>query len=183
MNHFQKAAVLLRLADSLRAKGSWCGETHLQKATFFLQDMLGVRLGYDFILYKHGPFSFDLKEDLSSFLADDLFEYEIKRSNYGPSIIPGPRSHLVREQYPKTSDRYSEQVGYVAQVLGNKNVKDLEKLATAFFVKLEANGEADPDKKAARLHELKPHIPFKDSLNAVEEIETICRQAQGMCVI
>jgi len=35
MNTLQRAALLTELADKLRQQGSWCGETHLQKATYF----------------------------------------------------------------------------------------------------------------------------------------------------
>jgi hypothetical protein len=61
MNRLQRAVVLLSLLERLKERGSWCGETHLQKSAYFLQDMLSAPLGFDFILYKHGPFAFDLE--------------------------------------------------------------------------------------------------------------------------
>ena len=60
MDRLRRAALLTRLIQRLRDRGSWCGETHLQKASLLLQDLTGVPLGFDYILYKHGPFSFDL---------------------------------------------------------------------------------------------------------------------------
>ena len=65
MERLQKAAILTELADQLRREGSWCGHTHMQKATYFLQDLLEVPTGYEFILYKHGPYSFDLSEEMT----------------------------------------------------------------------------------------------------------------------
>jgi uncharacterized protein YwgA len=62
MKEAQNRAILVTLIKSLRSKGSWCGETHIQKAAFFLQQLTGVPIDFDFILYKHGPFSFDLRE-------------------------------------------------------------------------------------------------------------------------
>ena len=178
MKHYQKAAVLLNLANALKEKGSWCGETHIQKATFFLQSMLRDDLGYEFILYKHGPYSFNLKDDLSSFLADDIFSYEIKNANYGPSIVAGRRSRLVHEQYPKTSKRFAEQIDYVAGSLSDKNVKELEKLATALFVTMESTTNYGFEKRADRLHELKPHV-----LQAVQTLDSMCQQAGEHCVL
>ena len=61
MERLQRAAILTELMDRLRADGSWCGETHVQKATYFLQEVLGVQTGFEYILYKHGPYSFDLR--------------------------------------------------------------------------------------------------------------------------
>jgi len=42
MDRLPKAAILTRLARELRASGSWCGETHMQKAVYLLQDLLDV---------------------------------------------------------------------------------------------------------------------------------------------
>ena len=42
MKRLQSNAVLLSLIDNLQAKGSWCGETHVQKATYFIQELFGV---------------------------------------------------------------------------------------------------------------------------------------------
>ena len=62
MKKSQRDAVLLSLVGEMINKGSWCGETHIQKAAYFLQVLLEVPLEFDFILYKHGPFSFDLSD-------------------------------------------------------------------------------------------------------------------------
>jgi hypothetical protein len=52
-----RQVVLLSLLETMGARGSWCGETHVQKCTYFLQEALDVPLGLSFVLYKHGPFS------------------------------------------------------------------------------------------------------------------------------
>ena len=59
MDRLRRAAILTQLVGNLRREGSWCGETHVQKATFFLQELMEVPLGFNFVLNKHGPFSFD----------------------------------------------------------------------------------------------------------------------------
>ncbi|MCL6557372.1 MAG: hypothetical protein K6U74_00970, partial [Firmicutes bacterium] len=62
----KRKALLLSLVKAMESQGSWCGETHIQKCSYFLQAMLGVPLGFEFILYKHGPFSFDLRDELTA---------------------------------------------------------------------------------------------------------------------
>ena len=64
MTRLQRVAVLTKLTEKLHESGSWCGETHLQKAAYFLQELFNVLLVYEFILYKHGPFSFALRDEL-----------------------------------------------------------------------------------------------------------------------
>jgi hypothetical protein len=49
-------AIIKELADA----GSWCGETHIQKTAYVAKELLGVPIAASFILYKHGPYSFDL---------------------------------------------------------------------------------------------------------------------------
>ena len=55
-------------ADALRARGSACGESHIQRTAFFLQQLTLVPLGLAFRLWKHGPYSFDLKDEISELL-------------------------------------------------------------------------------------------------------------------
>ena len=106
MERLQKAAILTELADQLAQEGSWCGETHMQKATYFLQDVLGVPTGYEFILYKHGPYSFDLSEELTALRADYLIEFDHKSPGYGPGLVPTQTSRALRARYPVTLAKY-----------------------------------------------------------------------------
>ena len=47
MKRSQKLALLTLLNREMLSRGSWCGETHIQKATFFLQELLGVDAGFN----------------------------------------------------------------------------------------------------------------------------------------
>src|ERR1700685_1400925 len=114
MKHSQRAAILTLLNREMLKRDSWCGETHIQKATFFLQDLLGVDSGFDFILYRHGPFSFDLRDELSSMQADGLMELAVRREGYGPAYVPTSFSQTFLKRFPKTAARYADQVGFVA---------------------------------------------------------------------
>src|ERR1700679_4231265 len=87
MNRLQRAAVLLTLLAALKQRGSWCGETHLQKSVYFLQELLGVDLGFPFVLYRHGPYSFEISDDLTALRADLLLNLKL-RLPYGPSLEP-----------------------------------------------------------------------------------------------
>jgi hypothetical protein len=56
LSHSSRYALILDLIKKLRAKGSWCGETHIQKAAFIIQHISKSRMGYKFVIYKHGPY-------------------------------------------------------------------------------------------------------------------------------
>ena len=133
MDRLQRAAILTELMNQLRANGSWCGETHVQKATYFLQEVLGIQTGFEYILYKHGPYSFDLTADLTALRADFLMEFNHRSPGYGPGLVPTPTSAELRGRYPRTLEAHIPQIKFIATTFGAKGVSDLEKLATAAY--------------------------------------------------
>jgi hypothetical protein len=177
MDRLRRAAVLMRLIQKLREQGSWCGETHVQKATFFLQELMKVPLGFDFILYKHGPFSFDLRDELTGLRADDLLVLE-PHWPYGPRMAPTERSNYIERIFSKTLDNYDCLISFIAQKLGPKDVIELERLATALYVTKRASAGMSAEKRADVLTELKPHISKDIAIPAVEAADWMIREAE-----
>src|SRR5436309_166154 len=134
MNRMQRAALLTELADKLHEQGSWCGETHMQKAMYLLQELLEVPTGFRFILYKHAPYSFDQSEELTALQVDGLMDLRPQPAPYGPALVTTPRSVEFRKRYPVTLGKYAAQIAFVARVIGKRWVPELERLATALFV-------------------------------------------------
>ncbi len=124
MDRLQRAAVLLSLIDQLNAIGSWSGETHVQKTTYFLQELFDVPLGFAFVLYKHGPYSFNLNDEIADLRADNVLRLEPKPP-YGPGILPGAESDQIRQRFPKTMKTYRREIEFVAQRLGPMRVAEL----------------------------------------------------------
>lgn len=179
MKRMQKVVILCELAKCMADKGSWCGETHLQKATYFLQRLLDVPTGFDFILYKYGPFSFDLREELAAMRADGFLDLASHPIPYGPSLVPTELSRRARERFPKTLDRYREQLQFVADQLSAEGVLGLEQLATALYVTLERDDVA-PQERAQWIKKLKPHVTIEDARKSVEMIDGIVERAKGL---
>lgn len=90
-----------RQRHSARCVG-WCGETHLQKATFLLEDGCDVPLDFDSVLYKYGPFSFDLHDELEDLRAQGFIRLEPQAYPYGPRIAVTERGQHLLERHPKT---------------------------------------------------------------------------------
>jgi uncharacterized protein YwgA len=173
MEHLQRASVLLQLNEELRRVGSWAGETHMQKAGYFLQHLMNIPLGFEFILYKHGPFSFDLRDGLTAMRAQGFLRLE-PQYPYGPSLAPGENSTLLRSTYKAMSAQYEASVRYVADVLGNKTVAQLERTATALYVTLEGTPIQE---RARQITQLKPHVTLEEAQAAVAEVDEISRNA------
>ena len=179
MNRVRRAAVISRLVERLRERDSWCGETHVQKAAYFLQELLGVPLNCDFVLYKHGPFSFDLRDELTSLRADSILALELQHP-YGPRIAPTAQGEYIQRSCSKTLAKYDHRIAFVAEKMGSKNVVDLERLATALFVTQKAAGDATVDDRAAELTRLKAHIRRQYAVAAIRELDEIVEDMAGV---
>ena len=162
----ERRTLVTALVKSMRDKDSWAGETHIQKCIFFLQKMLKVPLDYEFVLYKHGPYSFDLRSELAEMRARLYLEVE-PRSGYGPSFTLGHWGKRAAE----TPSSYSDAVEFVCDEISTKDVRRLERISTAFFIQSEPdNSELNSVEIAKRVIELKPHISFGEARVAVSEV-------------
>ena len=178
MDRMRTAALLTRLMEELRKNGSWCGETHVQKVAFFAQELTGIPMNFDFILYKHGPFSFDLRDEITSLRADGLVKLET-RWPYGPQLLPTERSQYVQSLYPKTLKKYEKDIKFVTHQLGDKDVVELERIGTAFYINKCKKKKVSVDEIATRLTDLKPHISREDAINAIKTVNEIVTQVQN----
>ncbi len=182
MKRLQRAALLSELAERLLDHDSWCGETHLQKAVYILQELLHCPMGLKFILYKHGTFSFDLRADLTAMRADSLLERRVRAAGYGPSLAPTQQAQSLRQRYPKALGRYEQQIRFVADTVGAKNVDELERLSTALYVTLTGPAGTSAEERAVKIHELKPHVTLDQARAAVAAVDELIEQAdrQGL---
>jgi uncharacterized protein YwgA len=173
MGRNKRFAIVAALTDALHERGSWCGETHLQKAIYLLEEVVDVPLDYEFVLYKHGPFSFDLRDELTEMRADGLLALEPRPFPYGPSLKTTPSSSRLEARFPKTLRTYDASIQLIANHVGARGVTELEKLATAVFVK---SNDYEED-LADRIHELKPHVSRDEARRALEEAEALFQAA------
>lgn len=182
MKQRQREAVLAALAEELREHDSWCGETHLQKATYLLQELLEVPLGFEHILYKYGPFDYGLRDELALMRADDLIETEQVRG-YGPRlrVTEGGERQLLK-RWPKTVRRYRTRLKFVAERFGGKGVGELERLATALWVRRELP-DAAVEEQARRLHAIKPHVDIEQAQEALGQVEQWERDAKKLLAV
>lgn len=177
MKRLQRDAVILSLIENLKAKESWCGETHIQKATYFIQELLKVPLEFEFVLYKHGPYSFDLSDELTAMRADAILKLQPQPSPYGPSFIQSIGSKLIKKRYPKTLKKYNPMVKFVANKLGDKGVTELERLATALYVTRRINTNNSIESRAQCIHKLKPHVSLDEARDAVMVVDTFIEES------
>lgn len=122
---------------------------------------------FEFVLYKHGPYSFDLHENLAGLFASCLLEHQIQPP-YGPRI-------QLTEAGRKFLTSYGHQLASKEnpiKAVASWGVAELEKLATALWVQKESPALPDAA-KAERIHEIKPHIPVGDASQALETVAAL----------
>jgi hypothetical protein len=166
-------ALIARLARTLRENDSWTGETHIQKATYLLEVLAEVPFDFDFILYKHGPFSFELRDELGDMQADRYLQREPQDPPYGPRFSVTDRGRQLEKRFAKTMARYGSKVDWIATELRGRGVASLERLATALWVTTHEGAGRDPEERAGLLCSIKRHVSEEHALAAVREIDAL----------
>jgi hypothetical protein len=179
VNRLAQEAVIIGLARRLFERGSWSGETHLQKAAYLVRRLLDVPFDFDFILYKHGPFSFELRDELGSMRADRLLVRETQPPPYGPRILTTERGRELEQRFERTMNRYGPKLDWIADRLGDRGVMELERLATALWVTGQMDRDSGVQARAEGLNQLKPHVTLAAAEESVREIDGLIAEAQG----
>ena len=176
MTGARRAALIAELVRKLRENHSWAGETHVQKTAFFLQEMLGVPMDLRFTLYKYGPYSFELRDQLIEMRGFAQLEFEPQPRPYGPKLTVGSGAQQLRIRFPKTIRRFRAQLDFVAREVGPLGVGELERRATALLVSDELVG-MDVETRARRLNEYKPHVSIEEAREAIEAVDELATKA------
>jgi hypothetical protein len=180
MKRRQREAIVAALDIKLEERGSWSGETHLQKSVYFLQDLLGVPTEFTYILYKYGPFSRELRNELGTMRADGFLELVPQPPPYGPTLAPTPTAERqLIARWPKTLRLYDDELNFVADKLGGLGVGELERLATALWVIREMPEDNDTA-RAKRINQLKPHVSVDQARSALERVVEIGGEAEAL---
>jgi len=175
MNRLVQEALLVGLARRLAERGSWTGETHLQKAAYLLSELRDIDFDFDFILYKHGTFSFELRDELSHMRADGLIRSFVADPRYGPQLLVTEDGEALERELKRMTERYGESLDWVADTLGGRGVMDLERLATAMWLTRREPGTIR--ERAEALVQAKPHISLDDAIASIGEIDSFLAAA------
>jgi uncharacterized protein YwgA len=177
MNSLAQEAILVGLARRLFDRGSWTGETHIQKSAYLARELLTIPFDFQFILYKHGPFSFELRDELDDMRVDGLLERVPQGPRYGPRFLVSERGHQFEERFLRTIERYTDALDWITDQIKDRGVLELERLATALWVTRQPDSPDSPEQRARMLVKLKPHVSFDAAVSNVQEIDEMIRLA------
>ncbi len=161
---------LIKQSDTL-------GRTALMKLIYFLQELKGINLGYQFRIYTYGPFDSSVLDDLSyaeslkiveseieSFPNGYSYKYKVKNSN--ENIIPGIQDYLEENR---------ESIEWVSNEFGNNYASELELLSTIVYVdKLYNQKEEQVSIEEIRetVKKIKSHFTDDHILNSIKDLKT-----------
>ncbi len=177
LSYSSRCALIVDLVKRLRERGSWCGETHLQKALFILQDISRSNFGYKFVIYKHGPYSFELSSELTGMRAAGIIELQFPREGYGPSIQVTPFGNRIYEVNKQNVEQYFATNRFLSEWFAANDVRYLEKIATAYYI-TKKNPRVSVGERARKLNLLKPHVDVPAAENAVRVVDEKRKEAK-----
>lgn len=180
MEHRDEISLVLRAMNRMWAHGSWCGETHIQKNMFFLQELMGIPFQWSFVLYKYGPFSFDL-----AYLIGEIHGYSLVKLvpqwGFRPKIKVTELGKDFYQDQDEVHCTFDKGIEFVTRELGIKNVDELERLSTGLYVSLDKRYQnKGVPARAKRLTELKPHIQLSDASSAIEQADDFVSRARAV---
>lgn len=162
MSHFPddpRVALVAHFALAA-ARPQRLGRTQLMKLLYFLQELKGEDLGYDFRLFTFGPFDSEVLGDLSIACArgavvEETFYYP---GGYGYDIKPqGPVAQSLSDWLRQSNSDLTAHADEVFQEFGAFGAADLELRSTIVFVNRE-DPALPEDALVDRVRSIKPHF-------------------------
>lgn len=169
-----RTAILARMVSN--APDQKLGRTQLMKLYYFLQELHGHPLGYDFRLFSYGPFDSEVLSDLATATSLNTVceKTVIYPRGYGYAITPGPHADRLSRELETNDPALAAKVDAVVREFATFGAAELELRSTILFVDRELS-EADSSTTAAELTErvrlIKPYFSETMILTRVEEME------------
>jgi uncharacterized protein len=187
LNPETRVAVLARMVKL--APEQCLGRTQVMKLFYFLQELKGVSVGYDFRLFNYGPFDSEVLSDLASAcsLAVVTEASIIYTRGYGYAITPGANAEKFDRELEENSPVVAARVDEVVREFGSLGAAELELRSTILFVDREwtqTDTSATERALAQRVREIKPHFAEAVILDRISQmkqkgwLESLRRQSE-----
>ena len=169
-----RTAVLARMVGN--APQQKLGRTQVMKLFYFLQELKGVGLGYDFRLFTYGPFDAEVLGDLATACSLEVVAEQtvIYARGYGYDITPGKHAGRLSQELERAAPALASQVDEVVREFGSLGAAELELRSTILFVDRElgqAGTVATAQDVAARVRQIKPHFTEATILDRIKQMK------------
>lgn len=154
-----RTAILARMALMVKSTPDrTLGRTQVMKLFYFLQELKGVNLGYDFRLFTYGPFDSEVLSDLATACSMNLVVEKtvIYSRGYGYDISPGSRAETL-----SLDSSLSNTVEEVVREFGFFGAAELELRSTIYYVYREFADDGrnlSAEEITERVRQIKPYF-------------------------
>lgn len=154
-------AIMARMV--LQAPSSKLGRTQLMKLCYFLQEIEGVPIRYDFRLFNYGPFDSEVLSDLGIACSRNVLKEQTVEDNrgYRYNITPGESAEQLSMELESSNPQLVCHIDRIVKAFASEGAAELELKSTILFVDREFSRDAQPgsiDTISKRVHEVKPHF-------------------------
>lgn len=151
------------------------GKTAVMKIMFMLQQVKGVKTGYDFSIYTYGPYAPEVMEDIDEMVAERLLSCSMYPSHtyvgYKLNLLDKGEKAIV--PLPEKEQRDLIDIVTFAR---EKSAKQLELYSTIIYVdNLYKKNSWNDDAKtiAKKVNEIKPHFSEETILDAHSHLREV----------
>jgi len=168
-----RASILARMLS--KAPGKKLGRTQLMKLFYFLQELKGVSLEYDFRLFTYGPFDSEVLSDLATAcnLGRVCEKTVIYPRGYGYEITPGPLAEQLCNDLERNNLGLASKIDQVINEFGSLGAAELELRSTIIFVDREFTStgtNVTAEAVVERVRQIKPHFDNSSIEQRVSEL-------------
>ena len=111
----EKKTLICLILEALKKQGSWCGETHIQKAAYLAKEMFKIPLEeYDFFLYRYGPYSSEISVDLATMRNEEII---VRTATYPFGATYGVKENkeIPSEDMEECRKQYGKKIDFIAE--------------------------------------------------------------------
>ena len=94
------------------------------------------------------------------------------KRHYGTSFHLTELGNTILQHFPRTVDRFADEIELVVAELSGIQVVELERLAPALDISIHSS-ETDVEVRARSTHELKPHTALEDARSAIPQSDDL----------
>lgn len=175
-----RSAWILHAIDLLNKHDSWCGRIHIHKLLYLTHRLLHADLPFSFQLYRFGPYSFDLDNDLRALTSFGIVEQQLRSEAYGPTHRPMANWHSISELQeipPAEKDKLAK----MAELIGDSPSGELELVATCLWGEVDQLISGDDAKLVSWVQSVKPRYSKEkvaEALNTLRSMQAALAQRE-----
>jgi len=142
-NDFKKSAIILKLVSEWNKKSNYkMSRITIQKMCYFAE-AVSVPLGYRFSVFKYGPYSQDLFDQIDDMIMYGLLSEENKDNGNKDNVSLFSTTDLANDLLASYDDflcLYDDKINFLTNYFKDMSLRDLELFSTIHYYHTATNG-------------------------------------------